>query len=285
MFPYENLELEPFETAIAALNPVVAVKVRSAAVHAALADVCVIHSLSLSFSQFTNEKSYCRGPEERSVYVDVNTRIQCVDTMLLLPHADKEQRAAFVRDERVLVVWSDDLDAIIPACRDLEDRLIKLLWRSRPIGIPGTPMAASSYAGSVASGHAGHHAGSAGAGGPLSAHGGSSEAGAQAGLLDDVNGALRSRRPAMSDLEKGPGSGFGGGVLTEEDEEEEEKELAASAGEGKRRWWLCGKRVRKESVAMRRRQDRARVEARGVRVIAPVYNGLAAGLAICEWRF
>lgn len=39
VFPYELLELEPFEQAVAALNPVVAVKVRSAAVHAALADV------------------------------------------------------------------------------------------------------------------------------------------------------------------------------------------------------------------------------------------------------
>ncbi len=39
VFPYENLALEPFEAAIARLNPAVAVKVRSAAVHAALAEV------------------------------------------------------------------------------------------------------------------------------------------------------------------------------------------------------------------------------------------------------
>ena len=39
VFPYENASLEPFESAVAALNPVVAVKVRSAAVHAALAEV------------------------------------------------------------------------------------------------------------------------------------------------------------------------------------------------------------------------------------------------------
>ena len=39
VFPYENTALEPFESAVAALNPVVAVKVRSAAVHAVLADV------------------------------------------------------------------------------------------------------------------------------------------------------------------------------------------------------------------------------------------------------
>ena len=39
VFPYENLALEPFETAVSRLNPAVAVKVRSAAVHAALAEV------------------------------------------------------------------------------------------------------------------------------------------------------------------------------------------------------------------------------------------------------
>lgn len=42
LFPYENANLEPFETAVVALNPVVAVKVRSAAVHAALAEVYVL---------------------------------------------------------------------------------------------------------------------------------------------------------------------------------------------------------------------------------------------------
>ncbi|KAJ6466992.1 glycosyl transferase family group 2-domain-containing protein [Mycena sanguinolenta] len=113
VFPYENPALEPFETAVAALNPQVAVKVRSAAVHAALADV---------------------SPDDKTIYVDANTRIQILETMLLLPHADKEQCAAFIRDERVLVVWSDSLDDIIPTCHDFEDRLIKLLWRSRPTG-------------------------------------------------------------------------------------------------------------------------------------------------------
>ncbi|KAJ7905080.1 glycosyl transferase family group 2-domain-containing protein [Mycena leptocephala] len=127
VFPYENPALEPFETAVAALNPQVAVKVRSAAVHAALADV---------------------SPDEKNIYVDANTRIQILDTMLMLPHADKEQCAAFIRDERVLVVWSESLDAIIPTCHDFEDRLIKLLWRSRPTGPSSNP---GSLAGSVLS--------------------------------------------------------------------------------------------------------------------------------------
>lgn len=38
VFPYENASLEPFEAAVSALNPLVAVKVRNAAVHAALAE-------------------------------------------------------------------------------------------------------------------------------------------------------------------------------------------------------------------------------------------------------
>ena len=39
VFPYENRYLEPFEAAVRVLNPVVAVKVRSAAIHAALGTV------------------------------------------------------------------------------------------------------------------------------------------------------------------------------------------------------------------------------------------------------
>ncbi|PVF91458.1 hypothetical protein CPB86DRAFT_329264 [Serendipita vermifera] len=46
-----------------------------------------------------------------------------------LPLADKEQNAAFVRDERVMVCWSDDIDRIIPTCNDLEDKLSLLIWR------------------------------------------------------------------------------------------------------------------------------------------------------------
>jgi hypothetical protein len=39
VFPYENPFLAPFEAAVRGLNPLVAVKVRSAAVHSALATV------------------------------------------------------------------------------------------------------------------------------------------------------------------------------------------------------------------------------------------------------
>ncbi|ESK90098.1 glycosyltransferase family 2 protein [Moniliophthora roreri MCA 2997] len=132
VFPYENIALEPFETAVAHLNPVVAVKVRNATVHAALADI---------------------SPEDAWLYVDGNIRIQVLETMLMLPHADKEQGAAFIRDERVLVMWSDSLHAIVPAYQDLEQRLIKLLWRGRTTAASPSLTAPSSTVGST-SGHA-----------------------------------------------------------------------------------------------------------------------------------
>jgi hypothetical protein len=105
-----------------------------------------------------------------AIYVDDNTRIQILDTMLDLPRADKEQCGAFIvrwsflnlvvhlcviptiqRDERVLVVWSDNMDSIIPQCRDFDGHLIKLVWAQRQSlmgitpgpSIAGTPGATS----------------------------------------------------------------------------------------------------------------------------------------------
>ncbi|THH07348.1 hypothetical protein EW146_g9343, partial [Bondarzewia mesenterica] len=115
VFPYENRFLEPFEAAIRLLNPVVAVKVRSAAVHVALSTV---------------------GQDAGAIYIDGDTRIQILDTMYELPRADKEQNAAFIRDERVLVVWSDNLDTIIPICHDFDSKLIKLVWTQRHSLVP-----------------------------------------------------------------------------------------------------------------------------------------------------
>ncbi|KAI6133008.1 glycosyl transferase family group 2-domain-containing protein [Pisolithus croceorrhizus] len=110
VFPYENPVLAPFEAAVRALNPVVAVKVRSAAVHAALATV---------------------ADDATAIHVDQNTRMQIIDSIVHLPAGEKEQCGAFIRDERVLVLWSDQLDNIIPLYRDFEDKLIKLVWRAR----------------------------------------------------------------------------------------------------------------------------------------------------------
>ncbi|THH11529.1 hypothetical protein EW145_g574 [Phellinidium pouzarii] len=234
VFPYENHFLAPFEAAVRALNPVVAVKVRSAAVHAALASV---------------------SENDVALYVDTNTRIQILGTMARLPRADKEQCAAFIRDERVLVIWSDNLDYIIPVCRDFEDKLIKLVWRARP------PM--SSNASAVT-------AGSLGTLGPTS-----------------------SVAPSMANLT--------GAVKEKEDEsairvaeaainEEAAAELRAQA---KKSFGWFGWRTTKGKKGLTapdmgsggRTEKLGEAEADGpearpIRLFAPIYGGLGAGMSI-----
>ena len=75
VFPYENHYLAPFEAAIRQLNPLIAVKVRSAAIHAALATV---------------------SDDAPAIYIDSDTRIQVLDTVAHLVRADKEQCGAFI---------------------------------------------------------------------------------------------------------------------------------------------------------------------------------------------
>lgn len=45
----------------------------------------------------------------------------------------------------MLVLWTNDLDSIIPLCRDFEARLIKLVWRIRgTISVPPSELSSSS---------------------------------------------------------------------------------------------------------------------------------------------
>jgi hypothetical protein len=69
------------------------------------------------------------GPTSTAIYLDSETRIQVLETMAQLARADKEQCGAFVRDERVLVIWSDNLENILPIYHDFEDKLIKCVWK------------------------------------------------------------------------------------------------------------------------------------------------------------
>ncbi|EPQ51585.1 hypothetical protein GLOTRDRAFT_140976 [Gloeophyllum trabeum ATCC 11539] len=224
VFPYENIALEPFETAVSALNPVVAVKVRSAAVHAALAEV---------------------GPEDKSIYVDANTRIQILETMMLLPHADKEQNAAFIRDERVLVVWSESVDTIVPICRDFEDRLIKLLWRSRPNAHLGAATSSTSHPNSASGSVSGHS------------------------TTNFSPNAMPPPRFSTIGSKLGLGVAGSSASLSEDPEK-------GGVGEEKRRKVKRTWYGRKKIVEI----DPLAPEERPVRILAPIYNGIAAGLAL-----
>ncbi|EIW55944.1 uncharacterized protein TRAVEDRAFT_171869 [Trametes versicolor FP-101664 SS1] len=263
VFPYENLGLEPFEAAIRVLNPAVAIKVRSAAVHAAFSEV---------------------GPDDRSIYIDANTRIQILDTMVDLPTADKEQSAAFIRDERVLVVWSDSIDNIIPTCHDFEERLIKLLWRSRPGAFPGShPTSTNSHPASVSgsvSGHSLQHINTRLSQSQLRRN----------SVLPNATGASGLGTPVPG-TPRGVFIGSGGvlGMSAEDLALGEEKDTDVREGQvgpttKTKRTWYGGKKTVVVSEAASTVDTYADVEAgpepRRPMLLAPIYNGLAAGLSI-----
>ncbi|KAI9451846.1 glycosyl transferase family group 2-domain-containing protein [Russula earlei] len=234
VFPYENLALEPFECAVRAMDLIVAVKVRSAVAHAAVSQV---------------------GLEERSVYLDSNTRIQIVDTMMMLPHAEKEQSAAFIRDERVLVVWADGPNTIIPTCNDFEERLIKLLWRSRP-GFGTVPSPSS---------HPASNADSASA--------------------RSIIGVAAKGSAPPSERRVQVGRSTPGADVAKEDVEKSftnpSSELRAVRAT-KRRWY--GKRIAVEENRFAEAEEQSELEdgpeKRQTMLYSPLYNGLAAGLSL-----
>lgn len=93
VFPYENPALVPFEAAVRRLNPVVAVKLRSAAVTAAIRKMFV--SSCLITSLLTGDTSFS-GPDDDYIYIDRDTRIQVIQTIGELPQAEKDQCGAFI---------------------------------------------------------------------------------------------------------------------------------------------------------------------------------------------
>lgn len=136
VFPYENPILVPFEAAVRGLNPVVAVKLRSSSVLAAMAKV---------------------EPHEDSIYIDQNTRIQILENINQLPIAEKDQCGAFIRDEGSLILWSYALESIIPLCKDFDEKLIKHIWRTRKVArrstfVPPSTAASTNTNASSASG-------------------------------------------------------------------------------------------------------------------------------------
>lgn len=200
-----------------------------------------------------------------------------------------------------MVIWSDNLDSIIPTCKDFEDRLIKLLWRSRPAAPPSllssTAPSARSYPTSVAGSISGHgHNGDGGA--LLSGAAGDRSSGASSapgigGNSRPSSGARHGTAAsglglelASADLEKGR---LGMGMR--DDDEDSDSELAADekpeAPSRGRRWFGFG--GRKLTEREKRRRDRIRdrmlVDERGVKMFAPVYNGVAAALSVCAWPF
>ncbi|KAH7103336.1 glycosyl transferase family group 2-domain-containing protein [Auriculariales sp. MPI-PUGE-AT-0066] len=106
----ETEALDSFTTAVRSLNPEVAVKVRTSSVQVALSR---------------------SRPDATEVFIDEETRIQIIPSIVDLARAIKGQGAAFIRDERVLVVWSDRVEEIITEVKALEKVLLDVVWTKR----------------------------------------------------------------------------------------------------------------------------------------------------------
>ncbi|KAJ7229659.1 glycosyl transferase family group 2-domain-containing protein [Mycena haematopus] len=233
VFPYENPYLVPFEAAVRALNPLVAIKVRSAAVHAALATV----------------------PEDAAcIYISHDTRIQILDSMAHLPQAEKEQCGAFLRDERVLIAWSDDIDTIVPLCSDFEEKLMKLVWRARSSTLNPNTSSSIITSGSI----------------------GSATASTATSLVN-----LTSEKPAPApEATPAPAPTANG-----------------SKKEKGRSWWRLGTKPKPtvQEIDAEKQAPSTGREDRPIRLLAPFYGGLGAGLSVffiasgtttllAEWR-
>ncbi|RSH89178.1 hypothetical protein EHS25_002290 [Saitozyma podzolica] len=100
----------PFEEAVGALNPRVAIKMRSKAVQIAV------------------KNHIAASPDLKELFINANTRIQILATTGDLCLARKSQYAAFVRTEGVLVVWADRVEDIVATASALEESLVDFIW-------------------------------------------------------------------------------------------------------------------------------------------------------------
>ncbi|KAF9473864.1 hypothetical protein BDN70DRAFT_352918 [Pholiota conissans] len=236
VFPYENPALIPFEAAVRKLNPVVAVKIRNTAVQAAIRKI---------------------GPDEDCLYIDQNTRIQILDTIDLLPMAEKDQCGAFIRDERSVVLWSYNLETMIPLCKEFEEKLIKHIWRTRDTKPAHTTSHRTNP--SVTSGITTTNASTTNA---STTNAVVSPDGSQTALNEKHHAAV-----AVVD------------VAAEEKAETEAPATPVQAPPAKKSWWSWKLDAHPPPAPARDAEKGGKRKERKLVLIGPVYAGLGAGLA------
>lgn len=55
-------------------------------------------------------------------------RVQILPSMAALPRARKHQYAAFLNEEKILVVWDDDALHLVTRAKDIEGQMMDLVW-------------------------------------------------------------------------------------------------------------------------------------------------------------
>jgi hypothetical protein len=120
-------QIKEWESAIATLNPEVAIKITSRVVQAIMARWWVRWAATTQLLWYW----LCSPENAIEITLDTNTRIQILDELSHLAGARKHQFAAFCRQERCLVVWADEVETLIPSAEALEARMIEYVWSGR----------------------------------------------------------------------------------------------------------------------------------------------------------
>ena len=167
-------------------------------------------------------------------------------------------------------MWSDILDGIIPTCREFEDKLIQLVWRSRPL--------LASSASAISTGTVGTTASST----PLTS----------GSVVRGVHLPAGTVLP-LAPSRKGSDIGFDeksalGNSLPELTSEKERKTGAATAlakaqnGKGKKKsfWSFFSWRLKAANQDDDLEDGEGKPEKRPIRLFAPIYGGLGAGLSL-----
>jgi len=149
-----------------------------------------------------------------------------------------------------MIVWADSIETIILLCADFDARLIKQLWRTRPKSAMNTPT-------SSVIGHAT----------PMTSGTLGSASGSGRGLL----GAAGGRGAQSADLEKRP---------SEEKFAERKVEMEQMQTKKKRTWYGRQYVPADKEKSGEGGDESEEQERRPIALFSPVYNGLAAGLAL-----
>ncbi|GAA5948186.1 hypothetical protein JCM10213_007061 [Rhodosporidiobolus nylandii] len=67
------------------------------------------------------------------ITLNEDTSIQVLDNLEDLRGAKRHQYAAFVRSNRALIIWSDDVQQLVPAAQNLSDLMLNYIWEQHDL--------------------------------------------------------------------------------------------------------------------------------------------------------
>ncbi|KAH7033405.1 glycosyl transferase family group 2-domain-containing protein [Microdochium trichocladiopsis] len=85
------------------------------------------------------------SPDQCEIILENGSQLQVVESLAAIAAGSANLRffqyAALLREERVLLIWHDDLDRVLKQAAEMEHKLLSLIWRAaRPMSIVPSPL-------------------------------------------------------------------------------------------------------------------------------------------------